>query len=36
MMNVAADIDEVHDVIRVRIPRSHTALVRRECERCTI
>ena len=36
MSNVAADIDEVHDVILALMPRLHTALVKRECEGCTI
>ena len=36
MANVAADIDEVRDVILALIPRLHTALVKRECEGCTI
>ena len=36
MANVAADIDEVRDVILALMPRLHTALVKRECEGCTI
>ena len=36
MMNVAADIDEVRDVILALMPRLHTALVKRECEGCTL
>ena len=36
MVNVAADIDEVRDVILALMPRLHTALVKRECEGCTI
>ena len=36
MVNVAADIDDVRDVILALIPRLHTALVKRECEGCTI
>ena len=32
MANVAADIDEVRDVILALMPRLHTALVKRECE----
>ena len=36
MVNVAADIDEVRDVILALLPRLHTALVKRECEGCTI
>ena len=36
MVNVAADIDEVRDVIHALMPRLHTALVKRECEGCTI
>ena len=36
MVNVAADIDEVRDVIYALIPRLHTALVTRECEGCTL
>ena len=36
MMNAAADIDEVHDVILALIPRLHTVLVKRECEGCTL
>ena len=34
MVNVAADIEEVRDVILM--PRIHTALVKRECEGCTL
>ena len=33
MVNVAADIDEVRDAL---MPRVHTALVKRECEGCTL
>ena len=36
MVNVAADIEEVRDVILALIPRIHTALVKRECEGCTL
>ena len=36
MVNVDADIDEVRDVILAMMPRLHTALVKRECEGCTI
>ena len=36
MVNVAADIEEVRDVILALMPRLHTALVKRECEGCTI
>ena len=36
MANIAADIDEVRDVILALMPRLHTALVKRECEGCTI
>ena len=36
MMNVAADIDEVRDVNLALMPRLHTALVKRECEGCTL
>ena len=36
MANVAADIDEVRDVILALMPRLHTALLKRECEGCTI
>ena len=36
MVNVAADIEEVRDVILALMPRLHTALVKRECESCTI
>ena len=36
MVNVAADIEEVSDVILALMPRLHTALVKRECEGCTI
>ena len=36
MVNIAADIEEVRDVILALMPRIHTALVKRECERCTI
>ena len=36
MVNVAADIEEVRDVILALTPRLHTALVKRECESCTI
>ena len=36
MANVAADIEEVRDVILALMPRLHTALVKRDCEGCTI
>ena len=36
MANVAVDIEEVRDVILALMPRLHTALVKRECEGCTI
>ena len=36
MVNVAADIEEGRDVILALMPRLHTALVKRECEGCTI
>ena len=36
MVNVAADIEEVSDVILARRPRIHTALVKRECVGCTL
>ena len=36
MVNVAADIEEVRDVILALMPRLHTALVKRECEGCTL
>ena len=36
MVNVAADIEEVRDVILALMPRLHTTLVKRECESCTI
>ena len=36
MVNVVADIDEVRNVILTLMPRLHTALVKRECEVCTI
>ena len=36
MVNVAADINEVRDVILALIPRLHMALVKRECEGCTL
>ena len=36
MVNVAADIEEVRDVILTLMPRLHTALVKSECESCTI
>ena len=36
MVNVAADIEEVRDVNLALMPRIHTALVKRECERCTL
>ena len=36
MVNVSADIEEVREVILVMMPRVHTALVKRECEGCTI
>ena len=36
MVNVAADIEEVRDVIPALMPRLHIALAKRECEGCTI
>ena len=36
MVNVAADIEGVRDVILALMPRLHTALVKRKCEGCTI
>ena len=36
MLNVGADIVEVRDVILPLMPRIHTALVKRECEGCTL
>ena len=36
MVNVAADIDEVCDVILALMSRLHTTLVKRECEGGTI
>ena len=36
MANVAADIEEVRDVILALMPRLHMALVKRECEGCTM
>ena len=36
MVNVAADIEKVRDVILALIPRIHTVLVKRECEGCTL
>ena len=36
MVNVAADVEEVRDVILALMPRLHTTLVKRECEGCTI
>ena len=36
MVNVAADIDEVRDVILALMPRLHTALVKSLCEGCTL
>ena len=36
IVNVAADIDEVCDVILAWMPRLHTTLVKKECEGCTI
>ena len=36
MVNIAADIEEVRDVILALMPRLHTALFKRECEGCTI
>ena len=36
MVNVAADIEEVRDVILALMPRIHTALVKSECEGCTL
>ena len=36
MVNVAAAIEEVRDVILALMPRIHTTLVKRECEGCTL
>ena len=36
MVNVAADIEEVRDAILALMSRIHTALVKRECEGCTL
>ena len=36
MVNVAADIDEMRDVILALMPRLHTTLAKRECEGCTL
>ena len=36
MVNVAADIEEMRDVILALMQRLHTALVKRECDSCTI
>ena len=36
MVNDDADIEEVRDVILALMPRLHTALVKKECESCTI
>ena len=36
MVNVAADIEEVRDVILALMPQIHTTLVKSECESCTI
>ena len=36
MANVAADIDELRDLIIALMPHIHTALVKRECEGCTL
>ena len=36
MVNVAADIEEVRDVILALMPLIHTPLVKRECEGCTL
>ena len=36
MVNVAADIDEVRDIILALMPRLHTTLVKRESEGCTL
>ena len=36
MVNVAADIEEVRDIILALMPRIHTELVKRECEGCTL
>ena len=36
MLNVAAEIDEVRDVILALMPHLHTTLVKRECEGCTL
>ena len=36
MVNVADDIAEVRDVMLSLMPRLHTALVKRECEGCTL
>ena len=35
-VNAAVAIEEVRDVILVLMPRLHTALVKRECEGCTL
>ena len=36
IVNDAADIEEVRDVILALMPRLHTALFKRECEGCTL
>ena len=36
MVNVAADIDEMRDVILTLMPQLHTALVKRDCDGCTL
>ena len=36
MVNVAADIDEMRDVILALMPRLHTGLVKRECMGCRL
>ena len=36
MVNVAADIEEVRDVIPAMMPRIHTTWVNGECEGCTL
>ena len=34
--NIAADIGEVRDVFLALMPRIHSALVKKECEGCTL
>ena len=36
MVNVAADIEVIRDVILALMPRLHTALVKSDCEGCTL